>query len=61
MRHLALDTAPGVRLTLGVLAETPPVVSTKLAAPAPPLLHPAAETVLLPKSVPDPLEPPTQP
>ncbi len=37
-------------------AQNPPVVSTNLPQPTL-LLHPAAETVMLPKSVPDPLEP----
>ena len=56
LRRAVLVAALGGGWTFTSLAQTSPVVATNLAPPAF-LIHPAAETVVLPKSVPDPLEP----
>ena len=56
MSRAVLVVALGGGLTIGSLAQTPSGGATNQAEPIL-LLHPAAETVMLPQSVPDPLEP----
>jgi ABC-type transporter lipoprotein component MlaA len=56
MKHFALTTALGLNLVASALGQTPPWVPTGPARTTTPIKT-SAESVVLPASVPDPLEP----